>query len=88
VGSGGTGGGSWAASRLGREVGWAATGPMAGRGEGDKAGLGRLASWATHQGGAGPKGEERGEGEKKRFFSFFSKTYFLDEGFHNFNQPK
>jgi hypothetical protein len=29
----------------------------------------------------------KGEVEKKRFF-LFSKTYFLDEGFHNSNQSK
>jgi hypothetical protein len=38
-------------------------------------------------GGLGRKWEEGGR-EKRKGFSFFSKTYFLDEGFHNFNQPK
>jgi hypothetical protein len=49
------------------------TEPMSGRGEGDKAGLGRLASWAARQwGAAGPKGEEReGREKKKIFFLFF-----------------
>jgi hypothetical protein len=79
----------WAASRLGREVGWAGMGPMAGRGEGDKAGLGRLASWAVRQGGGGwAKSGGEGGWRKEKGFSFFSKTYFLDEGFHNSNQPK
>jgi hypothetical protein len=38
-------------------------------------------------GGLGRKWEEGGR-EKRKGFSFFSKTYFLDECFHNFNQSK
>jgi hypothetical protein len=53
--------------------GWAGTGPMVGRGEGDQAG------WAK-KGGEGERGKEKG-------FPF-SKVYFLDECFHNFNQSR
>jgi hypothetical protein len=37
-------------------------------------------------GAAGPK--QRGEGERKEKGFPFSKVYFLDECFHNFNQSK
>jgi hypothetical protein len=46
---------------------------MVGRGEGDQAG------WAK-KGGEGKRGKEKG-------FPF-SKVYFLDECFHNFNQSR
>jgi hypothetical protein len=82
VGSGGPAGA--AGPQLGREAG---AGPTAGRERGEDR-LGRLASWAAREGegAAGPKGEERGEREEKDFP--FSLIYFLDECFHNFNQPK
>jgi hypothetical protein len=58
VGSGRAGGG-----------GWAAAGPIVGKGErGEK---GRLASWAARGGRLGQKKEERGKEEKKKVFSFF-----------------
>jgi hypothetical protein len=48
-----------------------------------------VASWAMREwrGRAGPQMGGRGREKRKGFFPFFSKTYFLDEGFHNFNQP-
>jgi hypothetical protein len=44
--------------------------------------------WAAREGrgGLGRKGEEGG-GRKEKVF-LFSKIYFLDECFHNFNQSK
>jgi hypothetical protein len=46
--------------------------------------LGRKASWAA----AGPTAGGRGEGGKGRLGHAFSRVYFLDECFHNFNQSK
>jgi hypothetical protein len=64
-------------------------GPIVGRREGGGR-LGRVGQLGRARGdGAGwaEKGR-KGGGRKEKVFPFFSKTYFLDEGFHNFNQPK
>jgi hypothetical protein len=72
-------GSGWAA--LGRKASWAgrlAWGPRR-EGRGGEGWLGRLASWVAREGEgvARPKGEERGEREKKKVFFFFSLN--LDE---------
>jgi hypothetical protein len=71
---------SWAQSKgaRGGEVGIGIAGPLCeeGGGERGQGRLGRLASWATRQGGRlGQKGEEREGREKKRFS--FSNIYFF-----------
>jgi hypothetical protein len=63
--------------------------PRAGRGVGSGGAAGPQGQLGRARGeGAGwaEKGR-KGGGRKEKFFLFF-KTYFLDEGFHNFNQPK
>jgi hypothetical protein len=90
VGSGGPAGVVGPQSQLGREAGWAATRPTAGRGEGGRGGwLGRAGQLGHARGeGAGWAKKGRREGERKEKDFPFSKVYFIDECFHNFNQSK
>jgi hypothetical protein len=81
----GSGGASWAASRLGREAG---AGPTAGRERGGRP-AGPVGQLGRARGGGGGWAEMGGEGGKREEKYFpFSLVHFLDECFHNFNQPK
>jgi hypothetical protein len=76
VGSGGPAGVAGAGGRLGREAGWAAAGPIAGRGERGR--LGRAGQLGRTRGeGAGwAKNGRKGGGRKEKVFPFFLKPIF------------